>query len=248
MERRVRLIRGSGLLGEFLAWCGPGAYLWSRKLVTGDTMKLHGMTLFLCLGLGLGCAHNEMTADEHRLAAQKEEAEARKANAKFDPNATVRVPMANDPNLGPPGQGQLESYNPTAGYLEQAATHQRKAHEHDKAASSLEKFEDSHCGDLSPSERAACPLFTAFVQRVEETKEGVKLHLKDGAPEAKLLGEMQCHLAYAKAHGFEQVTCPLYLRGVSIEGKPDHVIELRADSGDTAKTLREQARGLFGSH
>lgn len=209
-------------------------------------MKLHLMWGLVALGLA-GCVHSEMTADEHRLAAQKEEREASKDQAKFDPNATVRVPITNDPNAGPQGEPRLESYNPTSGYLTQADAHQRAAHDHLKAAGELEKFEDAHCGGLSTGERAACPLFTAFVQRVEETKEGLRLHLKDGAPEAKLLSEMQCHLAFAKAHGFERVTCPLYLRGVSIDGKPEHVIELRADSSDTAEMLRAQARGLFGS-
>jgi hypothetical protein len=57
---------------------------------------------------------------------------------------------------------------------------------------------------------------------------------------------MQCHLAYARVHGFERVTCPLYLRGVQIEGQPDHVIELSAESQAEAEQLRAQARGLFG--
>jgi hypothetical protein len=83
------------------------------------------------------------------------------------------------------------------------------------------------------------------VETVEETDHGVKLHMRPGSPEDRTLMQMQCHLAYARAHGFEQATCPLYVRGAMIDGRPNHVIEVHADKKDDAAILRNQARTLF---
>ena len=77
---------------------------------------------------------------------------------------------------------------------------------------------------------------------VEETDHGVKLHIKPDAPESRLLSQMQCHLAYAKAHGFEQASCPLYVHGAMIDGRPNHIIEVHADKKEDAIVLRNQAR------
>jgi len=139
------------------------------------------------------------------MEAQHESSEAARESAHFDPSRTMVTmgrPQFDNAPLG------LQTYNPTSDYLRQSEEHSRSAHHHLEAAESLERFEYQSCQGLDPSERAACPLFTAFVDQIVETSSGVRLRLKQGAPEARLVALMQCHLAYAKAHGFENVSCP----------------------------------------
>ena len=146
------------------------------------------------------------------------------------------------------GAQGLETYNPTAGFLGAADVHRRDAHQHLAQAESMERFEDQRCVGLGPAERSACPLFTRLVEHVEETSEGVKLHLQPGTAVAHVLGQMQCHLAYAQVHGFEQTLCPLYVRGVAIDARPGDVIELHADEPQAASRVRQEARALFAGH
>jgi hypothetical protein len=176
-----------------------------------------------------GCVHWDfLTQSEHRAAAATEERKAEEERQQYD--------------LHPP-------YNPTVDHLRAAEAHLRVAHQHTQAALEQQRFEDEACATLSTQARASCPLVSGAVQTVEEIRGGVRLHLKPGSNGAELIARMRCHLAFARARGFEGLSgCPLYYRsaGVDLVGLGE-VIEVRATETAAAAAIRRDAREIFAS-
>jgi hypothetical protein len=190
----------------------------------------------ILLAMASGCAHWDfLTQSEHRAAAATEERKAEEERQQY-------VPQAADPDLHAP-------YNPTADHLRVAEAHLRVAHQHTQAALQEQRFEDEACASLSTQARASCPLVSGAVQTVEEIRGGVRLHLKPGSNGAELIARMRCHLAFARARGFEGLSgCPLYYRsaGVDLVGLGE-VIEVRATETAAAAAIRRDAREIFAS-
>lgn len=191
-----------------------------------------------------GCAHTEPTGEEHRAAAAKELSEAAREKAKFQPGSTVvalepRGVFAADP-IGP------RVYNPSASHLAEADRKMEKAFAHLEAARKLDQYKDAACSGLSTAERTSCPLIAPHLERIEEGSRGVVLHLKTAEKAKVLAGQMRCHLAFAQANNFEQLTCPLYMKGVAINLSGERAIEVLSMDANVAQQVRGEARKMFG--
>jgi hypothetical protein len=211
----------------------------------------HIMTIALVLALAVtGCAHTspeEMSADEHRGEALRHLQAADREVEQYDPGAEVMTPETRTPFYDP-SEPIYRAYNVTEHHLRAAEQHLDAADEHREAARTLERWESEACADVPPSERAACPLITGSVRRVEELGSGVRLVLREGVNGERLASQMNCHLAFSRARGFETPSCPLYVRGAEIRlsGRGD-AIEVWGDSAGSAAEIRRQARALFAA-
>lgn len=193
-----------------------------------------------------GCAHTapqEMTASEHRAEADRHqrEAEEQREASKDTPVFYGNAPRSPFSDESP----TLKPYNPTAARLDEADRQMQKAWEHLKAAQALEAFEAKACEGISVAERTACPLLAPHTAWVEEIAQGLTLHLKPQAPKQRLVTQLQCHLAYAQANGFDRAPCPLYVKGVAITLVGD-AIDFRSPDARVAGEVRREGRKLFG--
>jgi hypothetical protein len=210
--------------------------------------SIHSAAVLLAVA---GCTHvrpDDLSAEEHRAEADRQDEAASKEMARYDPKAEAARDALPPANLPEEAQPDLYfTYNPTAAHERAAERHMRLAWAHREAAVRLEKFEDEACAGVPLEARASCPLVTARVAVVEETPRGVRLHLRANANGQRVLAQMQCHLAFARSEGFpDGASCPLYIKGVSI-GLQDNgrVIEVRGDGAQTARRIRHEARELF---
>lgn len=207
--------------------------------------------------LGLGCArrNSELTAVQHEQLAHTEQLKAQQERSQYDPEkrteAPERGPVATrEPFDGTPDvvSPPLAIYNPTVIHRDEAEKHEHAADSHFKAAKDLEQFENIACQGITHEQRAGCPLLTPKVEQIEETSTGIKLHLKPGADAQELGRIMGCHLAFAKVHGYDARSCPLYMVGVSLQVVDEHTLELKGASPGTASDLKQQARAMFHGH
>ncbi len=204
-------------------------------------------TSFCCLALlSISCAHVEqLTVDEHRNEAALHTEKARKETEKFDPTATMRAAPRTQSTSIAPGDVPFEPYNPSQSHLQAADRELAQANAHLAAAETLVKFEDQACAGLSAGERASCPLFASSVSQVSWLADGFKLTFIRAADAAPTLQRLSCHLAYAASSGFDQPSCPLFLKGTSIDKAGDGAIAFRGNSAEVAQALRGQARRIF---
>jgi hypothetical protein len=197
--------------------------------------------------LAFGCAHgpDTLTADEHRAEAQRHEVQAQDDRAKYDPEATRLIPMTrlDTPDLYAPGG--ITSYNPTERWLADADRQMRQAAAHLARAKQLEAFEEKACQGIPREQRSACPLLASSVARVEERTTGVALHMKEGVDAAATTRMLQCHLAFAKDRGFDQPSCPLFVKGLDIDLDGTTVIDFHSKDPKVAQAIRAQARRIF---
>ena len=200
----------------------------------------------LVVFLAAGCAHVDLTGDEHRDAAAADIAAAERAKAKFDPeqqrieSSHITAPFKDDP-IAPP-----RFYNPSQAYLSMADQRMASAFKHLDAARRLEHFEDVACSGISEAERTSCPLIAPHVAQIEEGSRGVVLHLKSAERARTLSIQMRCHLAFAKANDFDRTPCPLYVKGVAITLIGPTQIEVASPDPNVAREVREEARRMFG--
>jgi hypothetical protein len=178
----------------------------------------------LCVALGVtasGCARTDLRLDAMGVAAHRAAAaEARKAAAthrqQFDPYArtTAGTPTASEPGLPMMDDGFGD--NPTAWRVAQAEVLEAHARGHEAAAAALERFEAAACAEVPARERGACPMLPAHAS-VQQIDGGVRIRLDVAADLAKIAARMRCHLAYARALGFDRApACPLYAAGVDV--------------------------------
>jgi hypothetical protein len=193
----------------------------------------------------IGCAHTspeEMTIEEHRAEAMRHEARARDEQSKYKAGDVVSFP-ARSP-LNDPG-AEWQSYNPTEHHLDAADREMRAAATHIASAARLESFEDSACKLIPRAERSACPLLASAVTQVQEMPEGVRLVLKASVDAEDTNRRLNCHLAYAYASGFDQPSCPLFVKGMTIRVAQPGVLELSGKAPDVARKIQTEARRLF---
>ena len=199
--------------------------------------------------MAASCSHvkaESQTVDEHRTEAEIHLENAREEQAQADPAQPMR-PAPRGP--GSPMFGQLdvpfEPYFPSDEHLQAADRELAAANAHLAAAKSLEKFEDKACEGVSAGERASCPLFASTVRRVDWVKDGFKLTFKQVTDAAQTFPRLRCHLAYAVASGFDQPSCPLFLKGTTLRREGTDAIAFESDSPEVAVALRAQARRIF---
>ncbi len=194
--------------------------------------------------LSLSCAHvEELTVDEHRNEAALHTEKARQETEKFDPAATMRAAPRTTTLV--PGDVPFEPYNPSQAHLQAADRELAKANAHLAAAETLVSFEDKACAGLSPGERSSCPLFASSVSKVSWLEGGFKLTFIRPADAAPTLRRLSCHLAYAASSGFDQPSCPLFIKGTSIDKAGEDAIAFTGNSGEVTQALRVQARRIF---
>lgn len=124
-----------------------------------------------------------------------------------------------------------------------AATARRDhANAHELAAIKLAAMEDVACKQVDPASRSECPVLLA--NSIDLLPNGIRIRCR---PNQILPGvhEMRCHLAYAKARGFDAPDlCPYALPGVRVDPSPrGEGIDLISDDPATVRILQ----GLQGT-
>lgn len=187
----------------------------------------------------------ELSAAAHRQEAANERARAEDAFARFQPTARASMPggpvgTTDAPRLYPL---DLYPYNPTDRALADAERHLRHAREHEAAATALEGFEEAECRELSPKARAACPVLGP-VAAIADRADGVHITFADGANVEATVAHMRCHLAFARARGWQDAgDCPLYMRGVEIAQSPDNKgIDVTSRDAAVAREIQVRSR------
>ncbi len=215
--------------------------------VPGSTRGwLAGLTAGLlagCVGQSQVVRPDDMSADAHRQEAAKLAAAAQAEKAKSDSPA-LQPNLGVSPNSNPEGYYYpTDLYDPRKDALLRAQQLSRHARQHEAAAARLEAFEEAECRQFPPATRAACPLLSP-VQEISDVEGGVRVHFKAGARVDALLAHMQCHLAYAKARGFDDsVSCPLYVPGIAIRRTEDPLaLEIVGNNSKTASEIRNHSR------
>jgi hypothetical protein len=191
---------------------------------------------------GVGCAHgtrpDDMTAEQHQAAAQKEQKKAQQEEA----TAYTNAPGANALNAGI--EPELYLY-PQAGvpqdHLADARRLQEHAREHEQAAAQLQQFEEAECKGLPASQRSTCPLMRSITD-VGDIDGGVRIRFVDQSHASTALPRMRCHYAYARAHGFSNSPdCALYIRGVDFRQSSDpHAIDIVSNDPKTTAEIRKR--------
>ena len=208
-------------------------------------MNFRTSILTLALAALTGCAHAEMTGDEHRAAAEVATEKAVVEQSEYDPSAKAHTTASRSPMTDLAGEPMRE-YNPTEGHLLEADRQMKIASKHMQTADKLAVREDLACAGVSEAERTSCPVMAPHVATVTEVAEGVTLNLKPGDAARRLAGQMRCHLAYAKANDFVSVPCPLYLKGVTITLREGRKIDIFSTDAKVASQVRLEARRMFG--
>jgi hypothetical protein len=187
-----------------------------------------------------------MSANAHRREAARDRAAAAEHLRKYNPSAegTAQRGMPNDPNNDLVMSDVAADYNPTQWHLSAAAKAKAHAAAHERAAAELEHFEDAACRPFSPAVRAACP-FVGPVRAIEQLDNGVRIELAPGAPVATVAAHMRCHLAFARARGFEIPECPLTIRAPDIRVSGDGIaVEITTRDRNAASELQRRASAL----
>jgi hypothetical protein len=196
------------------------------------------------------CAHQrfeEMSVDQHLAEAMKAGTAARDEEKEYAPGQASMAEAGMSPWTDASPPEQFRAFHPTADHLLAANRDLREAQRHVQAAAALQDSERAACGSKSTAQRAECPAVTTSVRGVEPAARGIRLLLKKHADGSTLAGSMQCHLAFARAAGFDKVpSCPLSTRGESVVLEDGgRVIALLGDSQAAQAALRRQARALF---
>lgn len=183
--------------------------------------------------LGASCASSkpavrpeDMTAAEHRAAAQREaEAAARDSS---EPGKYV-FPRS--------------VYAPSDGPLPDANRHLAHSQRHLAEAHALEAFENEECAGFPPRTRAACPLLSPVVG-IDDIPRGVRVRMARGVRVDAVVAHMRCHQAYASARAFaDAMSCPLYVRDIEIRASDDKAaVEITAQSEAGAREVRAHSR------
>lgn len=177
---------------------------------------------------------DETTAEGHEQEAKAERKRAEQEHAAYDPNRSeLREVPAPHVDAGAP---VLVTVNPTAAHLSAAEAHRRHAHQHELASMKLQAFEDVACKPVAPASRASCPSLIATA--VERLPNGIRLRCEPEQVD-KVLAEMRCHLAFARARGFDSdYLCPFALKFVRADAAAERTgVDLTSDDPPTVKTL-----------
>ena len=199
--------------------------------------------IMFCAGISLaGCSHevrpDDMSAEAHRAAAQKEHQAAQREMVK----AALDSPGRDPANLGTILEPEVNSnlaFDPAL----QARSLDRRAQEHEQAASELENREAVECKSVPDSERYVCPSLGS-VTNVQEVPGGVRLRLAVGTRADELLSALQCMNAYSRAHGLaESLGCVSSLKGVVFRETSDaHAIDVLGENSKATQEIRKAVR------
>jgi hypothetical protein len=199
-----------------------------------------------CAGPQPGVKPDDMSASDHRAAAQHERKLAQESADRYDP-AAARSTALPPPNNNPTGSDTnvvypTAVYNPTEGWLRDADKHREHARQHERAAATLERFEEAECREFPERTRAACPLLGPVTQ-IDDVSRGVRVTFAPAVRVDAVAAHMRCHYAYARSHAFdERVSCPMYMPGIGIRQSGEHAVELTAPDAAHVDELRARSR------
>ncbi len=182
----------------------------------------------------------DMSAEEHRAAARREEGVSAGLQGTTDPSfpGEVSAPYADRVT----GRQDVASETSSGLRVTRARSYTKHASEHLQAAELLETFEAAECTRSPHQERAMCPVLQDVI-RVENTRTGVRLILVEGADAEKVVNHMRCHHAFGKTRGFQDMdSCPLYLNQIRIRKTAPGVIELTSGRPSTAVEIQRRSR------
>lgn len=200
--------------------------------------------MVILLGL-TGCATkgakpDDMSVAEHRAAAENLRQDAKYHDGLYRPGYYVRQSFGDFEDLG----YSDDTYNPTEVHRDTADNYRSMAHDHEKAAESLESFETAQCGDFPSDTRKLCPLM-GTIDRIETITDGVRIFFKtEHLPLNAVFDHMKCHNAYGRTLDYEGMPmCPLYLEHIRIEKSENgKAVEVTADDPDTVQAIRKRTR------
>jgi len=203
----------------------------------------------LSLSAAAGCAGRQKAARSESMSAEAHEREAAKLAARARDEAEVTEREAPPPNLtaNPTGdpRGYYDPVNPSVPVENRARADrlERHAQQHLAIATGMKVFEEDACRGIAAPERSACPLLGP-VAFIEDIPGGVRAHFTTKANVDAIAAEIRCHLAYARARGFQQVaSCPLYVRGLAMNRSGgDDTIDLVSADPVVAAEVRRRAR------
>lgn len=179
-----------------------------------------------CAGSNQAARPEDMTAAEHRAAAERESEAAARAASQPE---KYRYPRS--------------VYAPSDEPLLEANQHLAHSQRHLAEAHALEAFEREECAGFPPRTRVACPLLSPVVA-IDDIPMGVRVRMAPKVRVDAVVAHMRCHYAYASARAFaDAVSCPLYIRNIEIKASDDKAgIEITAPNEAGAREVRAQAR------
>lgn len=180
-----------------------------------------------CVGVVDACSGGDVKLDEnsasgHKAEAVQERALAKSEAAQYDPAAekVKQVQVGGAPKMDD-NAPLLLTVNPTEDHLVAAEAHKRHAEQHENAAKKLVAFEDAACKKVPTEDKQTCP--TLLHDTMQPLANGLRMHT-GSARMPKMLATMQCHLAFARAHGYaDDALCPFAIKGVTADLSPDHM-------------------------
>jgi len=183
---------------------------------------------------------DDMSAKEHRAAAEQQEDKARSYRGTPDPAYPGEVSAPYADRVA--GRQDFAAETSSGIRVLRAGQSSKHATQHQQAADLLETFEEAECAMSPGQERAACPILIA-VSRVEDIRTGVRLHLVKGADTTQVVSHMRCHHAFGRVHGFDEMdACPLYLQQLQIREIEPGVIELTGRGTNRVKEIQRRSR------
>ncbi len=216
------------------------------KMMSTSTFQASLLTFVVILA---GCATqnpgtdpDDMSVEEHKQTAEEHEERAEKHEEQYDPEAVeARTETARE-TTGYETYS-TETYNPTAEHLKEAKKHERHAEQHLEAAQTLETFEEKQCSRFPQDVRPTCPLMGRVID-TENVEDGVLVTFNEEVALEPTVDHIKCHFAFARTQGYEGMdSCPLYLKGISVEAKPgSNAVLLKTDNPDSVEPLRQRAR------
>jgi hypothetical protein len=218
------------------------------------TWRMAGpMLMALFVSAGVGCASRQKAAARSEgMSAEAHEQAAAKLAARANDEAEVSEREAPPPNVAVnPGGNPRGYYYPVSPSVPmesrgRAERLERHAQQHLEIATGMKVFEEDACREIPAAERSACPLLGP-IAFIEDIPGGVRAHFTAKAHVDAIAAEIRCHLAYARARGFQQVaSCPLYVRGLAMNrsGGGDTIDLVSADpavAAEVRKRAREEA-------
>lgn len=184
-----------------------------------------------------GTNPDDMSAAEHREAAEAHDRETEEHEVQYDPRA-VDVRQSYSTVVADVVD---ETYNPTGVHAVAAANHAEIAGEHRRAARALEAFEEGECAAFSPNIRQLCPLLGQLAA-VENVDDGVRLEFREGVNTDAARAHVACHIAFARTQGREGMDhCPMYVEGARVEHDDAGGTVLLTDRRTAVDTLRRRA-------
>ncbi|MEQ8727467.1 MAG: hypothetical protein RLO52_19425 [Sandaracinaceae bacterium] len=211
-----------------------------NRILNARGAPLLAALLLAACGGAPGTHPDDMSATDHRAAADSHDEESERHGEQYDPDALeLRDRTAASGDVYDFVQ---DVYNPTSVHLAAAGEHADVAEQHRRAAEALEAFEAEQCGSFPPDTRALCPLLGQLAG-AENTDGGVRLQFRADVNAEAVHAHVECHVAFARTHGRDGMDhCPMYVPGVRVERDEAGATLLLTDDEASIPLVRRRAQ------